>query len=353
MIRRLHRSEFEHDVMVWTEEGEPFTKAFLEAGAQVIPCLDRSNPAKFIGNFRSILRTRGPYDLVHTHGTHFQGFVLAAASAFGVRHLVAHSHNDIRSLLRERSLPQRLYARAGYGLTRHYASLGLGVSELAAECAFGEQWKRDARYRLLYCGVDFQSFFRAPDPSLRTELGIPEGVPVVGHVGRYVAQKNHAFIVDLAAEMARRGSPVHFLLIGDGPLRPTITRAIQERGLSDRFTLVPDTTDVPRFLVSGMDSFLFPSLYEGVGLAAVEAQAAGLPAVISESVPPEVVVNAGTAQMLPLDAPISKWAETIERLPPRESSLEPGFQQLFLQSRFDVDACATKLAHAYREVVSS
>lgn len=351
MVEQLDSSRFEHHVLVWTDREEPFTAQFRAAGAKVLPCLNHSNPLKLTRNLSAIIHANGPYDILHTHGTHFQGIVMMAAGILGVRKRIAHSHNDIRPVLAVASLPYRLYAAAGRGAVRHLASAGYGVSERAAECMFGARWQRDPRWHILHCGVYFKPFFRTPDQQLRGVLGIPPLSYVVGHVGRFVPQKNHALIVQIAEELLRRHPRFHFLLIGDGPLRQSIFEQLQEKGLSERVTFVPDTTDISNYMVSAIDCFLFPSLYEGVGLAAVEAQAAGLPVVLASNIPIEVVIDASMVQRISLDSPPTAWADAIERAPTRKDTCDPSFQRSILDSRFNIDQSAAGLAAAYEQVM--
>jgi glycosyltransferase involved in cell wall biosynthesis len=347
MITRLDPARFEHHLLVWTDEEEQFSSQFREAGAKIIPCLGHSNPIHLARNLRSMVATNGPYDILHTHGTHLQGFVMALVSAFGVPALIAHSHNDIRPMLKKSSLPYRLYSAIGYAALRHYSTIGLGVSDMAAECMFGSGWRSDSRWRLLYCGIDFQRFFRDAGPGLREELTIPEGRYVIGHVGRFVKQKNHMLMIEILDDLVHRDTHYHMLFIGDGPMREQVMAEVQRRGLSGHVTSVLDTNDVSGYLTSAMDCFLFPSTHEGLGLAAVEAQAAGLPCLLSDVIPSEVVVNTAMCRRIAPDAPASLWANEIIKAPSRISPTDPDFQETFLQSRFNIDQCVIGLAEIY------
>jgi len=351
MISRLDPARFEHYVLVWTDEEESFSAQFRDAGAKIIPCLNHSNPIYLARNLRSIIATNGPFDILHTHGTHLQGFVMALVSAFGVPAFIAHSHNDIRPVLKKSSLPYRLYSGIGYAALRHYSKIGLGVSEMAAECMFGSEWRSDSRWRLLYCGIDFQRFFRNADPMLRDNLGIPEGRYVIGHVGRFVKQKNHMLMVEILDELVRRDPSYHMLFIGDGPMRDHVMAELKQRGLSAHITSILDTSDVSSYLASAMDCFLFPSTHEGLGLAAVEAQAAGLPCFLSDVIASEVVVNTSMCRRIAPRAPAPLWANEIMNAPSRISPTEPAFQQTFLESRFNIDHCVVGLAKAYEELM--
>jgi glycosyltransferase involved in cell wall biosynthesis len=137
----------------------------------------------------------------------------------------------------------------------------------------------------VYCGVDFASFAAsdaaADRESVRREFGIEPAERVLGHVGRFGAAKNHSFLSSIAAR-ARRSEPrICVLCVGVGPLFEQVRAQFEHAGVRAIFT--GRRTDIPR-LLRAMDVFVFPSIHEGLPLAVVEAQAAGLPCVVSTEV---------------------------------------------------------------------
>jgi glycosyltransferase involved in cell wall biosynthesis len=352
MIQRLDPSHFAHHILVRTAEEEPFTESFRQAGVRVIPCLHYKNPPRFARNFIRAMRENGPYDIVHIHGSSWSGLTcLLLARAMGVRRVIVHSHNDLAPLLATSSGYYRLYCRMVCSLYRALADVGFACSERAASSMFGHRWKRDARFRLLYYGVDFAPFAAAPDRGLRDRLGIPRNAFVVGHVGRFHEQKNHAFLLHVAEAMVRRSPDAHFLLIGDGPLRSQITGEIERRGLSRSITWVPDTTSVPGYMTGAMDCFVLPSHYEGLGLVAVEAQAAGLRCLLADRVPAEATVIPSLVHVLPLERPAEEWADQLCAM--RDAGPVVGFEEnahLLEASRFNVHSCAELLASTYQRI---
>ena len=129
---------------------------------------------------------------------------------------------------------------------------------------------------------------------------------VLGHVGRFDQQKNHAFLLEIMAAAIRIDSRVRPLLVGDGPLRPEMERRAVRLGLRPIFT--GSRPDVPEIMLGAMDAFVFPSLFEGLGLVLVEAQAAGLPVVTSDVVPVEATVVSETVRRLSLADSADSWA---------------------------------------------
>lgn len=350
VVRRLPREAFEHHVLVWTDQEQHSTQAFREAGATVIPLVGHARPDVLARGLARVLRAHGPYDVLHTHGTHYNGFVMLLAARLGLRARIAHSHNDIRSVLAEAGRPYRLYSAAGHALIRRLATRGLAVSRLSAESMFGPAWRSDPRWSLHYCGIDLAPFERPPDPALRRTLGLPEDRPVIGHVGRFVRQKNHAFLLEVAAALARAGRPAHFLLVGDGSLRAPFEAEARRRGLERAFTMVPDSTEVPQLMTSAMDGFVFPSLHEGLPLAVVEAQAGGLPVILSDSVSDEAVIDPAYVRVLPLAAGAEAWARAVADLPPRVPGEARARRDALAHGPFNVANSAARLAAIYRDV---
>jgi glycosyltransferase involved in cell wall biosynthesis len=215
---------------------------------------------------------------------------------------------------------------------------------------FGSFWRENKRWRLLYYGVDFRPFANPPDPNLRPKLGIPENEFVIGHDGRFHEQKNHDFLVTVAEELCRDCPDAHFLFVGDGNLRDRVASDLKRKGLASKATFVPDTLDVPNFMISAMDCFVFPSRYEGLGLVAVEAQAAGLPCLVSDRVPNEAVVDGNLVKVLSLEDSPAVWAKAIANSRGQRIHGEQHLGQ-FYRSPFNLEQCAASLANIYESLL--
>jgi glycosyltransferase involved in cell wall biosynthesis len=142
-------------------------------------------------------------------------------------------------------------------------------------------------------------------------LCIPTNSFVVGHVGRIEEPKNHLFLVEIAAEIAKREPAMRLLLVGDGSLRLNVQRKAAQLGLTDRVIFAGSRSDVPRLILGAMDVFVFPSLYEGLPLALLEAQAVNLPCIFSDFITNEVEVVKPLIQRMSLSQSASVWAEAV------------------------------------------
>ena len=312
VLRHIDRQKYQMDFMVHTTETGAYDDEVRALGSRIIPCLRPSNPLRYSINFRRALRAYGPYDVVHSHVHRYSGYVLMLAAKAGVRIRIAHSHTTAPE-------PSPGIARLAYlagmrCLIQQHATFGIAISTLAGDSLM-PGWQQDATWYLRPYGIETKPFDVNVDASaVRRELGLPPDALVVGHVGRFVDVKNHTFLVEVASELIKRNPKVHFLLVGDGPLRPEIEAELYKRNLSDHFVLTGNRSDVARVMKGGMDAFVFPSKYEGLGIVLMEAQLAGLCCVVSDVIPCEADLISSGVLRLPLSSSPTQWAEALSKV---------------------------------------
>lgn len=309
VLKSCDRERIEFDFCTFGQEPGVYAQEVEGLGARILRCPVSGNFLSFRRRFRRILR-EGRYDVVHSHVHFFSGALVRWAKAEGVPMRIAHSHTSRDD--RPDTLPRRYYRRAMKSWIRRYATHGLAASRPAAAELFGEHWEEDKRFGVLHYGIDFGPF-RGPviREQVRSEIGLPPDAPVVGHVGRFVPAKNHHFLLEIAGELLKIRRDVHFLFVGDGPLRPEIEARSRAMGLSANVHFPGSRSDVPRLMRGAMDVFVFPSLWEGLPVALIEAQAAGLPCSICNTVPEEVVFWPESVGFLPLAAGANRWAAQV------------------------------------------
>lgn len=313
ILRHIDRDCFQMDFLVHTNQPCAYDEEIRNLGSQVIPCpLSRFHLWSYAVNFKQILQTYGPYDIVHSHVHHFSGYILRLAQRQGIPIRIAHSHNDTSTIEAQAKWYRRLYFNLMKAWIARYATLGLGCSREATVNLFNSAFRKQFHQQILYYGIDLNPFeYIISSGAVRSEFGIPEDAFVIGHVGRFDPQKNHVFLLDIAAEIANREPKMRLLLVGCGSLRPDIEQKIERLGLIDRVIFAGSRSDIPRLMLEAMDVFLFPSLYEGLGLVLVEAQAAGLPCIISDAVPEEVDLVKPLVRRISLSKSTSVWAEEV------------------------------------------
>jgi glycosyltransferase involved in cell wall biosynthesis len=348
VLREIDRERFQMDFVV---EGEGVYDEEIRAlGSKITQIPYHQRPLIWGRNFSEILRDRAFYDVVHSNYHYYNGYVLRLAKRANVPIRIAHSHNDFSQVDKERSLLWNVYAKLMRNWLDQNATVGLAASREAAAALYGANWQSNPRWRLLYYGIDLEPFKVDADPAaIRAELGIARDAFVVGHVGRFDEQKNHGFLVDIAAELTQRFPKIHLLLIGDGVLRPGIQHRVMQAGIADKVTFAGgQRPDVARLMLGAMDIFVLPSLYEGLPLVGLEAQAAGLPFVMSDAISEEAVVIPALVRRLSISKPASLWAETI--LAARNSPppiTKKNALQLLEASDFSIASSVRKLSVIY------
>jgi glycosyltransferase involved in cell wall biosynthesis len=355
VLRHVDRRTHPMDFLVHGDQPGAYEDEVRALGARVLRCVGPSSPLRYAWQLRRILREYGPYDCVHAHIHQASGYVLLLAAAMHVPHRIAHSHLDTRDLDRRSSWLRRAYVSAMGMLVRRFATAGFAVSDAAARSLFSESWRSDPRVSLCPLGIDLRSFDpEVASSEVRAQLGIPAGSFVVGHTGRFCEQKNHCFLVDIAERFLRIQPGAVFLLVGDGPLRPAIEQMMHARGLGQRFIFTGVRGDVPRLMMGAMDCFLFPSLYEGLGLVLWEAQAAGLECVVSENVPWEADAIPEQVTRLSMHAPPARWADALGAVAKRSVSGSRRNKSCSLRMQaYSIEASVGHLLRLYEDAANA
>lgn len=242
------------------------------------------------------------YDIVHCHMPNSAFCVLREAELAGIKHRVLHSHLNNSSdkfLHRLRNVPLN-------AIGKHYATDRIACSEDAGHFLFGSQ-----PFTVINNGIPLEQFAYSLESRerLRAELGIGHIDPVIGCVGRFVKQKNFPFAIRVFAKFHEAFPDGKMLILGDGDNRDELKKTIMTEHLSDAVILAGVREDINK-LYSVMDVFFMPSLYEGLPVSAVEAQAAGLPCVYSDKVPKETDIT-GTGAFVSLDNGVEQWVNVL------------------------------------------
>ncbi len=359
LYRHMDRQRIQFDFVIHTEDACDYTREVHELGGRIYSMapFGVSTAAHYRRDWRNFFRGHPEYHIVHGHMRSTASLYLAEAKRAGLATIV-HSHNTssgsgIAAFVKN-VLQYPLRWQADYLFA---CSKGSGI------WLYGRRACDSQRFHLLHNGItaaDFR-FDPAVRQAKRREL-LGETVrrfPVFLHIGRLEPQKNHTFLLRMMQEIAAREPDAQLWLCGCGPLEAALRRQAQESGLAERVRFLGVRTDIPG-LMQAADALLFPSLFEGLPLTLVEAQAAGLPILMSDTVTPEAALT-DLVKTLPLSEPPARWAETALQLLsggdapyPAQTGQEAGtgraaYAALVARSGYDAAENAAWLARFYEE----
>lgn len=347
-LRTLERGRFQMDFVVHTDEPGAFDAEVRALGCGVFPCLSPNRPLRYARQLKRVLHDHGPYDVVHSHVHDFSGWVLRTAAKAGVPLRIAHSHNDTRPVDQKAGLVRRWYLSWMRRLIHRHANSLLAASRPAAQALFGPKWNQDPRCRVVYYGIDLEPFQQDAVGDVRAAMGFSTDSVVLGHVGRFELQKNHLYLLQVAAEFMRREPRARLLLVGVGPLRAEVEQHVKALGLSDQVLFAGARADVPALMRHCMDVLVLPSLHEGLPLVCMEAQAAGLPMVITDNISTELDALPPLVRRMPLNSGPVAWASAVAKSIATKGLVPPGAAlELMQQSPFNIRESVVTLQTVY------
>ena len=315
----------------------------LGANVYFMPVLGMKNILfffKFIKHFFA----EHHYDIVHSHYYQLDTMVFPIAKRACGCKCISHSHSTKYSEYKLRSLRNWLLSR-GIGKA---ADVWAACSNEAGEFLFGRMYRNSPKRLIVTNGIESREYIYSENTrkQKRKEFGISDDEIVIGHIGRMAPPKNPMFILDVFDELVKLGGEYRLMMVGNGPMEKEIIAKAAQLGLDDKIIFTGVRTDVPQ-LLNVFDIFLFPSLYEGLGLVAVEAQANGLNCIISDAVPAEVDLT-GIIR-LNLNENASTWAHAIEKMDTRRRVEN---MKKVIDAGYDIHLATLRLQDFYNQVIS-
>ena len=299
--RYIDREKMQFDFIVHRDFRSDYDDEIEALGGKIYR-LPRLNP--FSPGYKKALldffNSHPEYKIVHCHLDCMSALPLDAAKKCGVPVRIAHGHNSNQD--KDWKYPlKRLYMRKIPDVATHF----FACSREAGEWMFPGQ-----PVTVINNGIETEkfAFCREIRDKVRKELCLKDEL-VLGHIGRMMPQKNHDFLIDIFAEVCKRVPNAKLLLMGTGPLEDRVKLKVNRLGLAEHVQFLGVRSDVNRVL-QAVDVFVLASLYEGLGIVAVEAQATGARCVVSDTVPHACAMT-GLVDFVSLDAPPAQWTDVI------------------------------------------
>lgn len=285
----------------------------------------------------SMMCRRKQYDIlyVNTDSMPLQIIFLFMGCMYSIPKRVSHSHNTGRKT-------GAVWTAFRKSIVRNATDL-LACSRPAAESLFGKEAGR--RATVIKNGVDTKrfAFSAALREACREELGYAGTDYVIGHVGRFTEQKNHRFLIDVFYEVGKVCPEARLLLLGEGELQEEIRQRVSQYGLDDKVIFAGVKEEMERYYCA-MDVFVLPSLFEGLGIVNLEAQASGLSCVVSDQVPREADVS-GRMEFLPLGDALA-WRDSLLKYKGLVHERRDDWQDVY-DAGYDVEKTAQVLTEVF------
>lgn len=288
LYRNIDKDKYQMDFAVTSLEEGFYDKEIKDLGGKIFHVEPKKNGAlkSFLSVYRLIKEKQYKY-VLKTSQRSLAALDLLAAKLAGAKVRIYRSSNaGLVSPTTKEKLQQRLFSF----IPRCYANVKIAPSTEAAEYVFGKNCIKKGKAKLLKNGLDLNEycFDQEGRNKIREEFSIEDKL-VVGHIGRFNKQKNHAFLLEVFEDIKKINPNSVLLLVGDGELQDGIKQKAKELGLEKFVMFAGIRTDIPQIL-SAMDIFIFPSFFEGMPNVILEAQTTGLPCLISDRTTKEAIV---------------------------------------------------------------
>lgn len=345
LFRNVDRKQIVFDFVVHSDNDGFFGEEVKKLGGKIyyFPKYRIFNGVKYRKCWKNFFKEhKGEYQIIHTHHASSVAIILKIAKKNGL-YTIAHSHSAgwDKSLL---GLGNKILSHG----TRKVADHFFACSYEAAVAQFGKKVANDKnKCEIIANGIPSEKYIynEATRVAIRKELNVNDDAHIYGHVGRFVYAKNHQYLLKVYAEIFKKDPNSYLLLIGDGVLKDSIISQAKFLGIESRLLLPGLKNNVNDYL-QAMDYFIFPSNYEGLGIALVEAQAAGLRCIKSDVIPNEVditdLIEAASLSEMP-----SVWAEKI--LAKIDYSRQ-NMSEIIKKSGFDILTSAHYLSDFYKKI---
>lgn len=335
-FRNINKEDMQIDFLIMDEIYDKYRHELEREGARIYYLPRKANPLQYMLGLHRILK-REKYDIVHIHGnstTTTIELVVAKWNHVPVR--IVHSHSTACEHMTVHKLLYPVFKKCY-------------THAMACGKAAGKWLFRDAEFEILKNGIDLNrfSYNEAVRKTYREKIGVKDEI-LIGHTANFFEEKNHAFLLDVFAELLNRNEKSKLLLIGDGYLMEEMKEKVNRLGITEQVIFLGKTRDVDRYY-QAMDIFVLPSHREGLPVVLVEAQAAGLPCIVSDRVSRESNLS-GEVRFVPIDD-YKVWADILEAAG-RKQSLDRGcvckaWQRSITEAGYDITSNANHMKELY------
>lgn len=338
--RNIDKSKVQFDFICDSDSTNIPYEEIEGMGGRVILVPPYQSLFKFQKEFTEICR-KNNYRILHSNVNALSVFPLRAAKKAGVPVRIAHSHSTSNKKEWKKTLIKNILRP----FSKKYATDYFCCSELAGRWLFGDKEYNKGSVYIVNNAIDVEKFKYNEEirKKVRAELNIDESTLVIGNVGRFMPQKNHDYLLDIYKEIYEENKDSILLLVGQGPLVDNIKQKAVNLGIDKNVCFLGQRDDVNE-LYQAFDAFVFPSLYEGLGMALIEAQCSGSYCLASTGVP-KIAKVTDLLDFLDLSVNPKEWSKKILESVNKDERKEQSDK--LLKSGYEIKNEAKKLEEKY------
>lgn len=342
--RQIDREKIQFDFLCNKTKPGSYDTEIVAMGGRIFhtPGLNPAKYPQYLNYMKNLFQEYPEYRIVEAHNGAFGVYALLAAKLNNIPVRIFHAHGA--SIAKDWKLPIKLVCKAIMPITMNNR-FSCGVA--AAQCYFGKNAVKNGNYELIPNAIEVDRFVY--NEGIRTYIRKENkliGRHVVGHVGRFMRQKNHGFLLEVFAELYKKDALAQLVLLGDGELMESMKNRAKRLGIEAAVTFVGNVANANEWY-QAFDCFVLPSIWEGMPVVGVEAQVAGLPCVFSDAVTEEVKFS-DRIQFVSLNASKKEWVNALQNAlnyKEREDNL-----QMIVDKNYDIKSAAYKLQNRYLEL---
>ena len=332
IYRKFERTKFQMDFCVMSKEIGFYEEEVQALGGRIYHIVPKTE--KMIKSFFTIknIVKQNNYDYVIRINEHSLSVIdLIAAKLGGAKNLTLRSTNA-NTGSKKRHILHKLFQF----LPQNIPTVKIAPSTEAAEYNFGKRQVEKGKVHILNNGIPIEKFLFSEEKRLlkRKELGLEDNF-VVGHVGRFMTQKNHMYLLDIFKSIKNRIPNAVLVLVGDGELRKSVEKRAKELEIEEAVRFLGVRADVPELFMA-MDIKIFPSFFEGMPNTVIEAQGTGLPCIISDTITREADITGLVTYMSIEDSP-EEWAEKCVDIK-KQYRQRKNTREDFVKAQYDIDS---------------
>lgn len=329
------------EIVVYQHEPEPVSLNKLrQAGNSCIRIADkRTHPFQNLHDTWKIIKREKP-DIVHSHMSLLNFFPLIVAKCAGVKIRISHAHISMDNT--NHKYLSQLFKKMNIFSATNLVACGFS----AGRYMYGQK-----SFKVIRNAINIDKFLEndLDINQIKKALKIPQDAKVIGHVGRFVDQKNHHRLIRIFQDFQKNHPNTYLLLIGSGPLEEKIKEEVFNLNLSSKVIFLGSISKVEKYYQI-MDLFLLPSFYEGLPIVAIEAQCSGVPMVMTDNIDNDSVLLA-TTRKVSLQSENSIWIKEIELLLNMKRVPKKKIRQIYIDKGFSINDSYSELADYYSKLM--